>query len=82
MSDVCEPTVAEFRAVPAGAVTITVMGGAVTMSIVGRVQSTSGDPLQVQPSPVADTRVAPAGSVSLTVTLTACERPALATVSV
>ena len=66
----------------AGAVTTTVMVGAeVPVASVGRVHETETLPvlLQVQPVPVADTKVTPVGRVSETVSDEASDGPALAT---
>src|SRR4051794_9329924 len=65
-----------------GAVTTTVMAGAVTpVATAGRVQATETLPVlvQVQPVPVADTNTTPAGSVSDTVTLAASDGPSFTT---
>jgi hypothetical protein len=73
------------RAAPwAGAVTVTVTVGAVVpVASAGRVQLTDTFPVfvQVQPVPVADTKVTPEGRVSVTVKETASEGPAFATTS-
>src|SRR5450631_2252401 len=68
----------------AGAVTVTVIVGAVApVASVGRVQVTETLPVlvQVQPVPVAETKVTPAGRVSVTDRLAASEGPLLLTTS-
>ena len=85
-SGVAEVTVAEFVSVAAsaGAVTTTVIVGAVVpVARVGRVQVTVTFPalMHVQPVPVADPKVTPAGSVSVTERLAASDGPAFATTS-
>src|SRR5450631_4438027 len=79
-SAVAEETTAVSVRVPAcgGAVTVTVMVGAVVpVARVGRVQVTETLPafVQVQPVPVADTKVTPAGRVSVTDTDAASDGP-------
>ena len=86
-SVVADVTVAVSDSVAAcpGAVTVTVIDGAeVPVASVGRVQVTETLPVfeQVHPVPVADTKVTPAGSVSVTDTDVASDGPALATASV
>src|SRR5262249_36107028 len=81
-SVVVPETAAAFCAIPAAAMTATVMGGAFPMSRTGRVHVTTAAPGHVQPSPPAETSVAPAGSVSATDTAVARDAPALATSSV
>src|SRR3954466_2699875 len=81
---VAELTLAELvsDAVCAGAVTTTVIVGAVVPAAsAGRVQVTVTLPalVQTQPVPVADTKVTPAGSVSVTESVAASDGPALAT---
>src|SRR5450631_2409260 len=64
----------------AGAVTVTVIVGAVApVASVGRVQVTETLPVlvQVQPVPVAETKVTPAGRVSVTETAVASDGPLL-----
>ena len=68
-----------------GAVTVTVIAGAVVSAAsVASVQVTETLPLfeHDQPVPVADAKVTPAGSVSVTVRFAASEGPLLVTVSV
>src|SRR3954454_3898942 len=83
-SDVAAPTVAELvsEAACAGAVTTTVMVGAVApVGRTGRVHVTETLPLlvQTQPAPVAETNVTPLGSTSVTDIAAASDGPALAT---
>src|SRR5882672_5170401 len=84
LSLVAELTVAVFVMVPASdAVTVMVMAGAAPGARLARVQVTTPPAwLQVQPLPVALTKVTPAGSVSLTLTEVAVLGPALLTLSV
>jgi hypothetical protein len=68
----------------AGAVTVTVMTGAVAPAAkAGRVQVTEMLALfvQVHPAPLAETNVTPAGSVSVTETLAASDGPLFVAVS-
>lgn len=66
-----------------GAVTVMVMDGAGPMARLARVQVTTPAAwLHVQPVPVAETKVTPAGSVSVTVRLLAVLGPALLTLTV
>ena len=85
-SAVVEETLAVLvnEAACAGAVTTTVMVGAVVPAAsTGRVQVTETLPVfvQVQPVPAADPNVTPAGKVSVTETLAASDGPPLATTS-
>ena len=84
-SAVVDATEAVFVRVAAwlGAVTVTAITGAeVPAASRGRTQVTETLPVfeQAHPVPVADTKVTPAGSVSVTVTLTASEGPLSVTV--
>ena len=85
-SAVVEATEAVFVSDAAwvGAVTVTVIVGAVAPAAsAGRVQVTETLPtlVHVQPVPVADTKVTPAGSVSITDRLAASEGPLFTTTS-
>src|SRR5262249_43026504 len=73
---------ATFGAAPAPGKMVTVSAGAFPMWRSGRVHVTAVSPPHVQPSPPAETSVAPAGSVSATDTAVARDGPALATSSV
>src|ERR1019366_4189643 len=80
-------TVAVFESVPAeatgGALIVNVIGFAAPTARVGSVHvTTPATLLQVQPVPVALTKVEPAGSVSLTDTFDACDGPRFETASV
>jgi hypothetical protein len=86
-SAVVEDTLAVSDSDPAwaGAVTVTVMAGALVPAVrVALVQVTETLPVfeQAQPAPVADTKVTTAGSVSVTVRFAASEGPLSVTVSV
>jgi hypothetical protein len=85
-SAVAEVTAAVFEsdAAAAGAVTTTVITGAVAPAArLGSEQDTDVLPMwvQVQPAPSTDTNVTPAGSVSVTSRASAADGPALDTVS-
>ena len=84
-SEVAEDTVAELDrlAVWDGSTVTTIeIAGAAPGARLARVQLTVVVPVQVQPVPVAETRVVPEGRVSETATLVAVEGPPLETDSV
>lgn len=83
-SEVAAVTEVEFVIVPplAGAVTVMVIAGAAATASEGRVQVTTAEPPQFQPTPAADTKVVPVGSVSVTETALALCGPELLTASV